>query len=531
MGTMSITNSKIGSVITAALVVAACTPSTLPPATAAPSPAEAPRSGGTLVYGTAASFTPSSLDMVRSTLVQDQATGLNLYETLYRLNPDGDVEDWLAEQTVISSDGLTWTITLRGGVKFHDGTDFDAAAVKDNLEQRQALDTFLLRAQIQPIEEVRVIDSGTVQLLLSRPFDSLRKILASPSFGMQSPTAMAEFSEPDEYARNAAGTAPFKVESFSTEEIILVRFDEYWGPKAHLDRLVFRFVPEPAARILAVEAGDIQVAEVSAGPELERLRSEAEVSLITPEPQLATWMVFNTGRGPTAEKLVRQAIVYAINKDAIPPLYFGLGKPADSLVAPTIVGYTNETTYPHDPEEARRLLAEAGIQPGTPLDLVPGSGGVQTIEAAQLIKEDLDSVGFNVTIRTVEFSAWLAEVRKSAADSQWNITIFLAGATQTLDAEEPYRRFLYGPNEAPDGNNWSHYNNPEFDTLLDQQTTVNVVDERNLLLADLHHILWDDVPVYPLAWTGEVFLTTQAVRDVEVVFGGRLQYYRAWLAQ
>jgi ABC-type transport system substrate-binding protein len=510
------------------LFAAACAP------TRTPSPAvanETPRYGGTLNLGIDFSPTGSSsliLDPINAIAV---GGGADIYEALYRPKPTGGVDPWLAEKTDISTDGLTWTLTLGSGVKFHDGTTFDSAAVKTNIEIRQNHKTFSLRGPIAAIKEVRVVNSGTVQFLLSQPTPALQSILSADAFGIVSPTALAKYPDVAKYAPNAAGTGPFKLQGAPTDvSVSLVRNEQYWGPKPYLDNVVLRAIPDASARIAALEAGDIDAVPTVPGPDYVRLLKEGRVTVYTSATaELPEYLVFNAARAPFADKRVRQAIAYGLNTQSYLSTQYGLGEIADSVVAPNLAGYAKSTPYPYDLAKAKQLLADAGVKPGTPVELPVNVLSNNAADVAQLVKQDLDQLGFKTQLRVLDVNGWYQLVSAAGADSKWDMMMTAIGVAYR-DADAPLTRQFLSTNDAPKGANWAHYKNAQVDSLLLQQAATVDPIARGRLLVQLQQILWDDVPWYPLLRSRNAQASSKFVRGIEFD-GNRTFLSRTWLAK
>jgi ABC-type transport system substrate-binding protein len=514
------------------LIAGAC--SSTPSGGVAPSASatSAPKVGGTLTYAHQ-SEAPSPLNMLLSGTNTDFTVGMQIYESLYQQDETGNVQDWLAQSTAIAADGLTWTLKLRGGVKYHDGTAFDAASVKTNVDIRKAHPTFRGKSQIASIKEARVLDAQTVEFLLTKPAASLRAVLSSPLFGMHSPAALAKYADPVEYARNAAGTGPFKLDRLVNNlEIELVRNGDYWGEKAYLDRLIIRTVADNAARVASLESGDLHaIRSQGAAAEFERLKKEGKVDvLLSPVAITNVSMYFNTSKELMADKRVRQAITYATNREAYLGVTYGLGQMPDSIVVPGPYGYAGLTPYPFDRTKARALLAEAGVRAGTPLEILTADRSDYQ-EYAQLVKQDLDAIGFATTIRTVGTTAWIAEVGQSSADSKWQLGILGYGVPYQ-DAEAILDRFFNSVNDAPKGQNWTHYKNARVDTLLAQQAAATDIQQRLGLLREIQQIVWEDLPMSTLVFTKDAYAFRKNVRDFFSGSDGVIpRFHRTWLAQ
>lgn len=512
-------------------VILACTPSASPGQSG---PAATPRAGGTLVVAIGQYISP--LDVIRTTANQTTVAAV-IYESLYVRQADGRVEPGLAERTVVTPDALTWTITLRSGVKYHDGTDFDAASVKWNLDTRKTHATFTLKSQMGPIKVVNVVDNKTVQIVLTAPTPALQVILSSQLFGLISPTAYTKFATADEYAKNAAGTGPFKLQGLPAEaETKFVRNDAYWGPKPYLDGVTFRLVPDGSSRLAALEAGDVHVADTLSDSEYERLRTEGRVSVgVTAQADAQIGMWFNFANPLTADKRVRQAIAQSLDRASYKQIFKSLGDdPPKSIVPVQFRGSAPSTTeYPLDLTKAKQLLADAGIKPGTPLQLITQNTQPAYIQLAQLLKQDLDKLGFVTNIRLSDTTGWLADMTLAAAPSsaKWQVSVAQVNASY-LDAESILFRFFPSTADAPKGSNWQHYANSQVDALLAQQAKTVDAAQRDRLLAQIQQIVFDDLAGYPLLASRPFFAYSKAAHDIDVIrlTPPELRYGRTWLA-
>lgn len=496
----------------------------------APTTTQTPRSGGTLRLALANDAHILSIDTINATS-SGYSVANNIYDSLYQSMPDGSVAPGLAEKTDVSSDGRTVTLTLRGGVKFHDGTDFDANAVKINIEVRQKSPKFLVRGQIAPITQIRVVDSKTVQFVLSTPTPALQVILSSPAFGMQSPTAMEKYQGAT-YRDHAAGTGPFKLDAPpAPTRVEIVRNDEYWGKKAYLDKVVFTVIRDLSARVAALEAGDIDVAEaLRASPEHDRLVKEGRVLVQT--DSVASQLVyiwFNNAKGPFTDKRVRLATVQGLNTASYPATYYGLGESADSVVAPALQGYAPSKPYTYDPSKAKQAIADGGIPAGTPLRLLILNP--ENAALAQLVKQDLDKLGFQTALQQLDTTAWLQAMSVPGPESSgWQVAVGGAGYPYS-DAEAPLFRTFLSTNDAPKGSNLTHYLNPQVDALLNKQASTVDPAARKALLAQVQQIIWDDAPLYPLLRFRNARVTSRSVHDLESVSRSEPYLVRTWLSQ
>ncbi|MEW6048717.1 MAG: ABC transporter substrate-binding protein, partial [Bacillota bacterium] len=321
-------------------------------------------------------------------------------ETLTKINSDtGEVMPYLAESW--TAEGNVWTIKLRKGVKFTDGTPFDAAAVKFNIERMLDPATkALTRSTWTMIKSVDVVDPHTVRITTHEPFGPLMAQLSYAPMGMNSPTQVQKLGN-ENYHTAPVGTGPFKyVEHIKGDHTLLSRNDEYWGGKPYLDEVYVKPIPEAGARVMALESGEVDVVFNVPPRDVPRLEQNPKIRVIQPPAQRTMHVGINVTRGPLKDKRVRQALNYAVDKQAIVDNIF-LGKTyvSDAPVAKNVFGYHSTRVYNYDPEKAKALLKEAGYPNGFSVTLTYSPGRfLMTEEVVQAIQNDLAKVGVKVTL-------------------------------------------------------------------------------------------------------------------------------------
>jgi peptide/nickel transport system substrate-binding protein len=511
--------------------VLACAPTADPGATR--TGGATPRSGGTLRYATPYSNIGPTLNMLPPNNASAAVLPLyHMYDPLYRdTKASGGLVDWLAEKTAITSDGLTWTIDLRSGVKFHDGSEFDAAAVKANIDARKSHPTFPLKGQLAVIKEVTVVEKLKLQFLLSRPTAALRSMLSAPLFGMQSPAVMAKYSEA-EYFKHASGTGPFRLEGAPTDSLlVLSRNPDYWGNKPYLDKIELRTIPDSSAALAALEAGDVDVVNPVPPADLARLKRDGRIAL-HPTVTRTAFLWLNTRKPPFTDKRARQAVVYALNRESYRDVYGrDESKVATHIINPDAFGAFEFTPYAYDVAKAKELLAAAGVPPGTTIEfLLNPEAGPAVSSVSQLIKQDLEKVGLRANIVTTAGPQFIAAVSVAAADTKWNITWSSYGIPYN-DTEAAIFRMFYSANLAPKGQNWVHYENPKLDELIERQQSISNVEERKKALAELQQILWEDVPMMGGIEEIPILGATKALRGQDQYLANYAAplFDRAWL--
>lgn len=418
----------------------------------------------------------------------------HIYEPLFSMSPEGELEPLLAESLEEGDEENTYILTLRQGVEFTDGTPFNADAVKANLDR--VLDTenaAPFRFLIDRVEEVVVVDDYTVELRLTSDFAPLGAHLSHDSLGMMSPAAIEQGA--DFMAENAVGTGPFMLSEWRRDqEVTLVRNPNYWGEAPALASVVFRVIPEDGARLIEVEAGTVDVAVRVPPAEAERLAASSDIE-ITNVPGLRTiYIFFNTTQEPFDDVRVRQAVNYAVDVQGIvDALFEGAARVSDAPIAPAVFGYSAQPAYERDVERARELLADAGIEEGTTVTLYhPTARYIQDALVADAVRSQLAEVGLNVELQTLEWTQYVPHVRREAPENDVQFAM-LGWGTVTMDAD--YGLFaLFHSTEIPPGFNGSFYQNPEVDALLDEARTTLDETRRRELYDEAIAIIWEDAP-------------------------------------
>ncbi|MEQ1768697.1 MAG: ABC transporter substrate-binding protein [Devosia sp.] len=340
-------------------------------------------------------------------------TALNIYNGLTRIDKDGAVQPDLATSWDISPDGLVYTLHLKTGVKFSDGTPFTANDVKWTLDRDRAADSLSAQKQLfANIASVDVVDDATVKVTLSAPQgDFLYGMAWGDAVIVNEKSAATN-------ATNPVGTGPYKLgEWVQADHVTLVLNPEYTGTKPPLDKVTFKFISDPSAATSAVLAGDVDVFSGFPAPELlEQFKSNAEFQVLVGSTQGETILAYNNGRAPLDNIKVREAVSHAIDRQAIiDGAQFGYGTPIGSFFPPNDPAYIDLTGISNfDPEKSKALLAEAGVSNLTLEFKVPPASYARA--AAPIIQQQLANVGITVNVTNVEWADWIANVFQGAYD-------------------------------------------------------------------------------------------------------------------
>ncbi|RHW34776.1 ABC transporter substrate-binding protein [Lysinibacillus yapensis] len=430
----------------------------------------------------------------------------NIYETLLNFGEqDTTINPGLAKEWEVSEDGLTYTFHLQEGVKFHDGTDFNAEAVVKNIERWKggAEEQYyyfhsMFKAEGEDvIASVEAADEYTVVFTLSRPQAPFLKNIAMSPFAIASPTAFEAAG--DKFGDNPVGTGPFRfVEWKRNDSITVEKNEEYWQeglPK--LDTIIFRAIPDNSARLNALVTGEIDLADGINPSDAATIEGNAELQLIERPSMNIGYLGLTNTRPPFDNKLVRQAVNYAVDKQALVDAFFqGRAEVAVNPMPSTISGYNEEITgYEYNPEKAKELLAEAGYD-GSEIELwampVPRPYMPDGQKVAEAIQKNLADVGIPSKIVTFEWATYLEKAKNGEADA------FLLGWTgDNGDADN----FIYTllDKDTIGSNNYSYYSNDEVHKLLIAAQSEIDEEKRNELYKQAQEIIFEDAPWVPLA--------------------------------
>ncbi|GHC18842.1 ABC transporter substrate-binding protein [Aidingimonas halophila] len=446
---------------------------------------------------------PKALDPAQVTAVNDFRIMMNLYDGLVRY-ADGtlEVEPSLATDWDISDDGTVYTFTLRDDVIFHDGSDFDAEAVVFNFERMLDEDhpyhdtgPFPLAFFFDAIDDVEATGEHEVTFTLDEPYAPFLSNLAYPTGLMVSPAAVEEHGE--DIGRHPSGTGPFRFEEWeSNSRVVVTRNDDYWDGPPSLEAVVFRPITDANTRVSEMLSGGIDLM-VEVPPDNVADLAEDDMFEVYEQAGPHLWfLILNTREGPFQDKAMRQAVNYAINKQAlVDNVLQGTAEVAAGPIPPAFEwAYNDELEpYPYDPEKARELIAEAGHEDAELTFYVTegGSGMLDPVPMGSAIQADLADVGLDVEIETYEWNTFLDRVnpglegKADMAQMAWmtndpDTLPFLALRTDAM------------PDEG--GFNSGYYSNAEVDELLEQARRSVEQDERAELYREMQTIVHEEAP-------------------------------------
>ena len=431
-----------------------------------------PVPGGSVVYGMTQDL--ASLDPHVDTDAGTRDVVFNLYEGLVKPTSDGGFIPAVASDYIISDDAKTYTFTLRDGITFHDGTPVTIEDVKYSID-RYAEIQGESSAFSSLVDSVEVQDDKTLVVNLKESYSEFLPMMT---------IAIIPQSNEDP-AGNPIGTGPFKYVSYTPgKNLELEKYDGYWQEGVpSLDSVEFKFIADVDTAFVELQAGTIDILKYLTSAQAETLGDD--YNIVQGSMNLVHAMYLNSAYEPLSKTEVRQALCYAVDRDAINNFIFG-GKShiIGSHMIPAMSKYYEpeaETVYSYDPEKAKELLADAGYADGFDLEITVPSSYSQHVDSAQIIADELSQVGINVTLNQVEWSTWLQDVYKGG-----NFQATVIGFDGTLAPSDWLKKYV-----TDDAKNFMHYSNTEYDdvfntayTTVDDDVKVENYKKAQMILAE-----------------------------------------------
>ncbi len=434
------------------------------------------------VLNFALSGNPDTLDPQATSGTLTFQVTRSLYDTLVEPDENGRLSPALAESWSVSDDSRTWTFHLRSGVRFHNGDLFTSADVKATLDRIRSEETASPKAgEFTVIETIETPDERTVVLRLSKPYAPLLSSLAS-GWGAILPKSLIESGH--DFGSKPVGTGPFVLLDWIRDsKIVLERNDDYWMKgRPFLDMVVINIVVERAVQVQALLAGELDAIYNVNKEDVPVLESANGITLARNLTSLVMVMAMNTSRPPLDDLRVRQAINYAIDKQAVLDVAYGGGRVVGTFMDygdPYYVDFTD--VYPYDPDKARALVAETGVG-DTVLTMALPQNFEPHVRAGELYQEMLKKVGINVELKLVDWSTWLSEVYSKA---DYDLTVI--GHTGKLDPNGRLGR--YGTAAT-----YVRWENPRAAELIERAAVTVDTADRKRLYTEVLGIMAREVP-------------------------------------
>jgi len=451
-----------------------------------------------VVVAVGSNFT--TLDPYDANDTLSQAVAKSFYQGLFGLDKDMQLENVLAESYSVSADGMVYTVNLRHGVKFQDGTDFDAAAVKANLDRASNPRNSLKRYNLyKNIAKTDVADAYTVKITLKQPFSAFINILAHPATAMISPAALQKYG--NDIGFHPVGTGPYELEAWNQTDYVKVkRFAGYWQqglPK--LDSITWRPVVDNNTRAAMLQTGEAQFAFPIPYEQAEVLKRNSKLELVASPSIMQRYISMNVTQKPFDNPKVREAINYAINRPALVKVAFaGFATPATGVVPPTIAYSQDYQPWPYDPAKARELLKEAGYPQGFSTTLWSSHNHSTAQKVLQFTQQQLAQVGIKVQVTAMDAGQRAAEV-EAKGQAQSGVRMFYTGwSASTGEADWALSPLFASWNWPPTQFNTAFYSNPQVDKDLAEALKTTDAAEKEQLYKQAQDLIWQESPWVPL---------------------------------
>jgi len=419
-----------------------------------------------------------------------------IYDNLYYQDPKGNLHPRLLAGHTVSADGLTWTLNLQKGVKFSDGSAYNADVVKTTWDR--ILDPKMrvpLRFAVSMVKDCVKVDDYTVKLNLKYPFAPLDATLSMALAVPISPAALAKYGE--DVRQHPVGAGPYVLSKWvKGDRIEMTRNENYWGKAPTVDKIIFKIIPEATTREAMLRTGEIDICYKPLPSNVASLKALKNITVEMPLDTRTIFMGLNCLKGATTDKRVRQAFNYAIDKKAIVDrILFNTAQPMDGPVSPMVFGYAKmDKQYDYDPKKAKAMLKEANFDFSKTIQMrTPNGRYLFDKQVSEVVQAQLQAIGVKVELRTYDWPTYVAGLLKPIEETE--LEVFLLGwGPLFLDADMAlYGQFTTEVNP-PKGLGSSFYTNPTYDALMKETRKEQDQGKRFELLKQASEMVWEDAP-------------------------------------
>jgi peptide/nickel transport system substrate-binding protein len=441
----------------------------------------------------------------------------HVYCRLYTFNDRMEPVFDLVTNEAISPDSKTWTLTIKRGASFHDGTPVNAEAVKYTIE-RMRKKGGSQRVLFQAITDIKTDGDDKVVLTTDKPFPSLRNSLAHPNAGLVS--AKADQALGDRYGVQPVSCGPYAFKEWTRgSRLVVTRYDTYHATKPPYEQITFQIVPEVTTRLFMMQRGQADIALRLGPAEAKQLEGAKNVKLHRIEGRNVFYQL-NLAQAPTNDLRVRQAINHAVDKNAIiQRVLQGAGSPARSVLEAMIWGHVPVGTYAYDPEKAKALLKEANAGGAKVVLMSPENRYLLDSQVSQAVAGYLKNVGLNVDLRVIgDWPGYVDTIKKR----EWN-GYMLGWGGSTGDPDQVLQSVFHSRRA---GNLWNlgSYSNKEVDALIDAGASTFDEAKRRQIYAEAQKKLFDDAPWLFMYRVTSFTAVGDRVKEIHTLQGPEFHY-------
>lgn len=470
-----------------------------------------------------------------------------MMDGLFGFDDDMKIIPMLATDYEANDDATEFTIHLREGIQFSDGTPWNAEAAKANFDRWGDKNLGLKRTTLlcNVLKETEIVDDYTVKVTLENPFGAFIPTLAHPACVVMSPAVIAKGNE--ECAKNPVGTGQYTfVEWVAGEHATIALNKDWWGynadicggtalvdPDAGFKTITFKPVSENATRVAMLQSGDAQFIWPVPTESIETLRGDSNVAVGQEEGIVVRYLMMNNQKAPFNDVRVRQAINYAINKDAYCAVVKnGVATPATSIIGPNVQFYKGNDVYAYDIEKAKSLLAEAGYPDGFKTSIMCAST-TANLKQCEFLQQQLAQVGIDVEINALESAVVnqkIQDVNVPGSEAEVDMYV-ISWSPSTGDADWGIRPLMAIESEPPASYNICYYENEEVDQLLKDALSTADDSKRAEAYAKAQDIIWEESPLVCLANDNNTWASSAKMVDAKVFPDNCLNLRNAKLAK
>jgi len=464
---------------------------------------------------------PVTLDPYDANDTLSQAVAKSFYEGLFGFDKDMKLINVLATGYTVSKDGLVYAVKLRTGVKFHDGSNFDAAAVKANFDRATNPANKLKRYSLYSvIDKTEVVDPSTVRFTLKKPFSAFINTLAHPSGAMISAAALQKWGSKD-IAFHPVGTGPFEFVEWKQPDYVKgKKFAGYWKkgyPK--VDGILWKPVLDNNTRTVVMQTGEAHFAFRIGYEQAALLKDKPNIEVVAAPSIVQRFITMNELQKPFDSLKVRQAINYAINKEALCKVAFaGYAVPAEGPLPKGVDYAIKIAPWPYDPAKARQLLNEAGYPNGFESTLWSAYNNTTSEKVIQFVQQQLAQVGIKVQVRALETGENVQKVLGAQDPKTAPVRLYYAGwSSSTGEADWALRPLLASESWPPKLFNAGYYKNDQVDADIQNALATTDRAKKAEYYADAQKRIWEDAAQGFLVTENLVYARSKNVSGIYVM--------------
>ncbi|TKI04889.1 glutathione ABC transporter substrate-binding protein [Martelella alba] len=456
-----------------------------------------------------------------------------IFERLFQFDPAMKLIPWLATGYTHNDAATEFTLTLRRGVTFQDGTPFNATAVKANLDRLADQSKGLKRNSLyNMIQTVTVLASDQVKIELNRPFGAFINTLAHPSAVMWSPAALKRYPNEAELRLHPIGTGPFTFVSWQPGKAVrLAKYDHYWRagwPK--VDNVIFSPSPEDATRVAALKSGQADAIFPLPSDLVNSVREDNKLSIQRDPGIYLYYLAVNNSKKALADTRVRQALNYAVDRNLwLKVVFAGMGTPATSAIPERVQFYQKQTEprYSYDPAKAKALLTQAGYPNGLSLKLWC-TNATASVRAAQFLKAQLAAAGIRVTVTPMDSGTRDSKLWSVTDPKKAEFDLYYGGwSTSTGDADWALRPLFATESWVPKSYNVSYFSDPAVDKAIAAGLATADPQKRAAAYAVAQRLIWRAAPIVFLGTPDNLVGKRKNLTGVSMLPDGNLLYAQA----